>query len=61
MEAGLLVEISGDNIRHQPLGNCSHFSGDLRKLRLLLRGKMYFYSFNIRKSLGSGKWTDGPL
>jgi len=43
-EAGFLVEIARNNLRHQPFGGGSGFTGDLRKLRLLFGAEMYFHA-----------------
>jgi len=50
-EAGFLVEITGHNIRHQPLREGSSSGGDLRKLGLLFDGEIDFPSPTILKNL----------
>jgi hypothetical protein len=60
-ETGFFVEIPGNNVRHQPLGDGPGFGGDPRKLGLLLGGEMYFHSLKIPESLGSGKLRKGPF
>jgi|ERR1700674_3806411 len=48
-EAGFFGEITDNNIRHQSLGDGPCFSGDLRNLRLLLGGEVYFHSLQGTK------------
>ncbi len=43
-ETGFFVEITSNNIRHQPFGGGPGLGGDLRKLRFLLGCEMYFHA-----------------
>jgi CheY-like chemotaxis protein len=57
-EAGFFAEITDNNIGHQPLGGGPGFSGDLRKLGLLLRGEMHFHGLQGTKKPGSWQEDD---
>jgi hypothetical protein len=57
-KTGFFVEITGNNIRHQPFGGGPGLGGELRELRFLLGCEMYFHAFKVcenRERGNSGK------
>jgi len=59
-ESGFFAEITDNNVGHQPLGGGPGFSGDLRKLGLLLRGEMHFHGLQGTKKHGLWQEDDRP-